>query len=180
MNKILSRSYIPAGHLLIREGDEAYKAYYLESGMLEVYRIKSDRSEQRISTIGPGEIVGEFAFFGDQNIRTANVRALEDCTIVSLTLDQINAYIDTMEKPARALFKILMQRLVRANEELTGEFKTVRHLNEASRYAVDTLRTRAADGDELVAFDNEILPLLNQLIEAIREFEKRQDSKAGL
>lgn len=60
---------VPAGAVLTREGALAREVMVVAEGDADV-----DRSGVHIGTIGPGEILGELAFFGDHR-RTATVRA---------------------------------------------------------------------------------------------------------
>jgi len=80
---------VPAGHVLLREGDVADAAYIVVEGELSVYRILAgERVELR--RLGPGEAVGETAIFR-QSTRTANVEAVTTSRVARVT----KTYLDT-------------------------------------------------------------------------------------
>jgi CRP-like cAMP-binding protein len=178
--KLLNRAFVSKGKTIITEGDAANKAFFIESGQVEVFRKNAKGEEQRLSLVGAGEIVGEFAFFEEAQKRTANVRAASDCVIIALTLKDVQRYMDGMDKPARALFKILLNRLKRANDQLVNKYDSAVHLNEACRIACDNLYKNAADTESRENFENNIRPVLNTLLEAVNNYEKMEQAKKGL
>ena len=181
MSTLLNRRFVPKDTMLIHENDEAHTAFFVENGVLEVFRTTRGGKEQRISTIGPGEIAGEMAFFGaDENTRTASVRVLEPATIITLGADNMKAMMDALDKPARALFKIMLDRTKRGNDQLIGRFTSVQHLNEMSKMTVDHIRREMKSGEERDEFDETVLPKLNDLIIAMRDFERMRQAAKGL
>lgn len=180
MSKLLNRKFVLANRVIIQEGDTAHKAFFIESGRVEIYRVGSDGNEQSIGTVGEGEIVGELAFFSNKNERIANVRTIEDTTFVALTQRDIQQFIDTMDKPARAFFKLLMNRLKRANDQLIQNFTSPQHLSEAARITAENIRNTSLDAESEDRFDTSVTPLLKVLLEALREFEKTENAKRGL
>lgn len=174
MSRLLNRVFVPKGKKIISEGDIAQKAFFIESGKLEVYRTNDKGEDQRLSLVGAGEIVGEFAFFAEGQKRTANVRTFEDSTVISLTLSDIQRYMEGMDKPARALFKILLDRLKRANDQLVEKYSTPTHVNEVCRIACKTIENKITTTESREQFQDTVRPVLNALIEAMSDFERKQ------
>jgi NTE family protein len=73
--------WVPRGTTLLREGDPADKLYLVVSGRFFVI---PTGKEEAIAEIGPGEPIGELAFFAGVR-RTANVVAARDSKILALT-----------------------------------------------------------------------------------------------
>jgi CRP/FNR family cyclic AMP-dependent transcriptional regulator len=65
-----------AGDVLFRLGDPAEHLYILAAGTVEFVEIGT--------TVGPGRIFGEIAFFAPDRRRTATARCIEDCLVLSI------------------------------------------------------------------------------------------------
>jgi MFS family permease len=74
----LVRVEVPAGDVLIREGDEGDRFYVIESG-----RLTATFQDQVLSQMGPGDPFGEIALLRDVP-RTATVTADEDSVLLAL------------------------------------------------------------------------------------------------
>lgn len=101
---------------LMREGDDSNSMYYLNSGVLGVYKRKGDH-EQRIGTIRAGELVGEMSFL-DNEPRSASVQALEECEITVIPKDKLEKHIDRQPKWMKSLLTTLTERLRKANQRV--------------------------------------------------------------
>jgi CRP-like cAMP-binding protein len=66
------RTTVPAGRVLIRQGELGREAFLVVSGRVEVRR-----GGELVAELGPGEIVGENALLGDWH-RTADVVAVTE------------------------------------------------------------------------------------------------------
>jgi putative peptide zinc metalloprotease protein len=80
----LKQERIPAGEVVIREGQVGDKFYILERGKASVWRLDDDQVERKIDEKGPGQYFGEVALVSSAP-RNATVRA--ETPITSLTLD---------------------------------------------------------------------------------------------
>jgi cAMP-dependent protein kinase regulator len=80
----LKQERIPAGEVVIREGEVGDKFYILERGKASVWRLDDDQVERKIDEKGPGQYFGEVALVSSAP-RNATVRA--ETPITSLTLD---------------------------------------------------------------------------------------------
>ena len=73
---------IPAGEEFIRQDDIGDRCFVLASGQAAVLQRDED-DEIVLSTVGPGECLGELGYFSDGR-RSASVRALEDLEVLEL------------------------------------------------------------------------------------------------
>lgn len=77
--KMESRSKLPPGQLLIRQGDAPDGFYYIHSGDLRAVRSEPGRETQPLRRITGPDVVGELGFFSGQP-RAASVATLTDVT----------------------------------------------------------------------------------------------------
>lgn len=164
----------------MREGDDAGKAYFIESGSVEIYRTDAKGKEHRLSIASAGEIVGELAFFATTKTRTASARTLEGCTLVALSKEDMDKYIDTMDKPARALYKILMTRLLHMNDVLSKNFTNPQHLNEAGQITISNIREQIKNTEIRLQFDQDVVPEFNKFVGILRSFERKRQAESGM
>jgi CRP-like cAMP-binding protein len=74
---------LPAGAVIIQQGDPGDRFYLIRRGRVQITRRFDDGSEQLLAEEGPGEYFGEMALLSDAP-RTATVRALEPVVLWSL------------------------------------------------------------------------------------------------
>jgi serine/threonine-protein kinase len=111
----LPRSSVKAGSLVIREGDIGTSAYVLLGGRCEVFR-KSDPPGTPSRILGPGDIFGELALaLGGR--RTASVRAIEDCVILTIDRETLESS-GAMGGWAAALLRALARRFQELEQRL--------------------------------------------------------------
>ena len=69
---------------VIGEGDHGNALYIVVKGQIGVFHINDSGGEMQLAVLGAGDFVGETALLGD-SVRTATVRALEECTLLRIT-----------------------------------------------------------------------------------------------
>ena len=69
---------VPAGELVICEGDLERSMYLIDRGDVEIYEVSEDGTEIIYNVLGPGELFGEVGLVDGQP-RTRSVRARSDC-----------------------------------------------------------------------------------------------------
>jgi NTE family protein len=94
------RLRVRRGTVLVRQGDPANELYIVLAGR---FFVTLDGRPGVIAEIGPGEPIGELAFFGS-GTRTANVVAARDSDVLMLTRD---AYAEVMRQAPSILAGIL-------------------------------------------------------------------------
>jgi serine/threonine-protein kinase len=79
------------GEVIVRQGEDAYTAYVIESGTCEVSR-EVRGTHTAIRQIGRGDVFGETAIFTDQ-LRSATVVAIDHVVAIELTRSAFEARI---------------------------------------------------------------------------------------
>jgi CRP/FNR family cyclic AMP-dependent transcriptional regulator len=101
------RVAVPGGSWFFRQGDRGETMYVICSGLVEVRRSSSGRSES-LGRLGPGECFGEMALI-DLYPRSADVRAVEDCVAIAIG----NALLYDLYAQDPEPFTIVMMNLAR-------------------------------------------------------------------
>ena len=86
----LSRHSLRAGECLMRQGDAASEACWLEQGNLQIHATGSSHAGSRVTVLRPGALVGEAALFADVR-RGAHVEAMTPIVVWSLSAAQLDA-----------------------------------------------------------------------------------------
>jgi len=98
---------LPAGHVLMEEGEVGTEAFVVLDGVAEV-----SMGGRIVATVGPGETVGEMALI-DQRPRTATVTAVTPLRVLVVGRRHAAALLD-QPGVARGLLEILSGRLRKA------------------------------------------------------------------
>lgn len=110
ISKLVTPVNIPAGKVLVKEGDPGREFMIIVSGTATV-----KRNNRKIATLGPGDFFGELAVLAGVP-RTATVVADVDMTIEAMNRQEFSSLLD--ESPAMAK-KILVGAVKRlyANDQ---------------------------------------------------------------
>ncbi|MCL6621549.1 MAG: cyclic nucleotide-binding domain-containing protein [Syntrophobacterales bacterium] len=111
---------IPAGSLVVRQGDPPRCFYVVLSGRLEVFRETTDGIRTRLTELGPGDYFGEVALVTGQP-RTASVAAREDALLLEITKEEFDHVLDHNPKLARHIIQQLSHWLVQGDGRLERE-----------------------------------------------------------
>lgn len=85
---------VPAGTVIMTEGDRTTALYLIESGAVTVFRaIGEDGDERVLATLSPGMTLGEMALLDGQP-RSASARAATECQLVEIDPEPILALPD--------------------------------------------------------------------------------------
>ncbi|MES3013522.1 MAG: cyclic nucleotide-binding domain-containing protein [Pseudomonadota bacterium] len=125
-----------AGKVLFHKGDRGDRLYLLADGRIELPEIGS--------SIAPGQVFGEIAFFSPDRRRALTARCAEDCTVLSIDEDTVQQLY--YQNPA---FGFKMIELVAANfsadvKRLNAELTTARAEMAVLRAARDQPPTSTA------------------------------------
>jgi MFS family permease len=101
----LVRREVPAGEVVIREGDPGDRFYVLEEGEVEV-----SAAGKQVATLGPGDWFGEIALLRDVP-RTATVTAATHSVVWSLERDEFLAGVTGHTDSAEAVDAVVGARL---------------------------------------------------------------------
>jgi NTE family protein len=103
------RLELPAGGILVHQGDAADSLYFLETGRLRVL-IETPSGRKAVAQIEAGEPVGELAFFGG-GTRTATLQASRDSVVMVLDRDSYDAVVAAFPQLVPAILTAVTQRL---------------------------------------------------------------------
>ena len=101
---------LPAGSVLVDQGDPGTSCYVILSGVAGVYV----RGEY-VASSGPGSMVGEIALI-DHRPRTATVVADSDLDLLQFDSAAFRTLLDEMPKASERVMMLLRARLERAAE----------------------------------------------------------------
>jgi CRP-like cAMP-binding protein len=96
---------VPAGKVLVEQGDTGRECYVLVSGNATV-----KRNNKKIGTLGPGDCVGELSLL-DHGPRTATVVTDSDTDLLVLGSRQFAGVLDEVPTMARKLMAALAARV---------------------------------------------------------------------
>ena len=111
----LTETKIRRGDVLFSEGGSGDRLYIVTEGKLKLGRTSADGRENLLAILGPGQMFGELSLF-DPGPRSATVTAVTDCTMQSLSHDELGEWLDGRPEVARGLLTQLAGRLRRAND----------------------------------------------------------------
>lgn len=115
------------GDYLFREGDASDTMFVIKAGKLAILKSKGT-SEIMLAELGPGDMVGEMAFF-DQKPRSASARASTDTTIIELPFKALNAQFKTFPEWAKAIMRTVNNHLRNANQKIKSLEKSDEETN---------------------------------------------------
>lgn len=89
---MMCRNVYPEGAYIFHEGDRADELFIIATGEVEIIKREQEtRNHHRLTTLQSGASIGEVALL-DGNARSASVRALNDCELLSLRIDDLQAH----------------------------------------------------------------------------------------
>ncbi len=104
------------GQILFREGDPSDAMYVIKSGRLAILKNKGN-SEIVLAELGPGDMLGEMAFF-DNKPRSAGAKAIDKTTVIELPFKALHAQFKTFPEWLRAVVKTVNNHLRMANQRI--------------------------------------------------------------
>lgn len=172
---ILERRFVPAGTLVIKQGEEGNCAYLIQSGSVRVY---SEHEGKRVdlAKLGSGQIFGEMALIFNEN-RSASVVAVEDCTFIILTRQTLKQKLDRSDPTVRAIVTMLTQRVLSANNEVMNKKSGIQDLVDTTRVIYQNTYA-ALPKNQQRTFQNAVLPKLDDFFSAVRSFRERYPEKS--
>lgn len=179
MNKdtiILERRFVPAGTLIIKQGEQGNCAYLIQSGHVRVYT-EHDGKRVELAKLGSGQIFGEMALIFNEN-RSASVSALEDCNLIILTRQTLQQKLDRSDPTVRAIVTMLTQRVISANNEVMNKKAGLQELIDTTRIIYQNTYATLPKSQQRT-FQNAVLPKLDDFFNAVRSFRERFPAKSG-
>jgi CRP-like cAMP-binding protein len=103
-------------------------------------------------------------------LRSATVEAAEDCTLVVITRDTLNAKLKKSDPTVRAIMGMLMERLQRGNDALLNKAGSIDELLDMVRHVYNNLQ-QSLSGEKRQKLDMVVRPKLEDLLAAIKTFQ---------
>ena len=116
-------SAVPAGKVIMEEGEALDRLFIVLAGHVEVYLPEGAHrvAAVRLTVLKPGDCFGEYAFV-DREPASASIRAMGDVEIYAIDFDLLQRFLDEHPTVAaivyRNLLHILVKRLRDSNAEL--------------------------------------------------------------
>lgn len=167
--KLLNRDVYYRGKDIIQQGEEGFRAYYIEAGRVEVL-VEEAGHLLKVAELGPGDIFGEMALINHEP-RTATVRAIDDVTVTIISRDEIEGKIKRIEdKAIRALINVLAERLRVSTHEQMQHYKSLSEFQDRVTGIVDKAHA-GVDSKKRDAFRREVEPLLADLQSVLDRYQ---------
>jgi CRP-like cAMP-binding protein len=103
------RKRFPAGELILHEGDLGQRAYLVETGLVEISRLRGDRRVV-LGRVGPGGIFGELALI-DGNARVADAKAITETVCLVVPGDVFREKLEKADPFIRAMLRIMARNI---------------------------------------------------------------------
>lgn len=116
--------------IIYHQGDNANYFCYLKKGRVKVYMTSADGMEKVLNTAGPGELLGEGAFF-DKKPRVSSAGALTDAEVIMIDEEKLTGLISRYPRLAFELLEILSNRI----RLLSSQLDSVTFLRADARIA---------------------------------------------
>lgn len=110
------------GDVLFRENDPSDAMYVIKSGKIAIMKVKGS-SEIQLAELGPGDMLGEMAFF-DNKPRSAGAKALSNAEVIELPFKALNAQFKTFPEWLKAIMRTVNTHLRNANTKIKNLEKT--------------------------------------------------------
>jgi CRP-like cAMP-binding protein len=105
---------VPAGHVLVDQGQAGREAFVIVDGSATVRR-----NGKKVTTLGPGSVVGELSLL-DHGPRTATVVADTDTTVLVVDQRHFLAVLDEVPALAHKLLATLATRIREFDRQYYG------------------------------------------------------------
>ncbi len=124
------------GEAIIRQGDPGAELYIVQRGHVAINVGRSEtHSVAELARLGPGEFFGEMSLMTGEK-RAATVRAFTDCEIVEVGKDAFQTVIASDPKLVEPITRILLDRQLAIEENLTARAKRSQTMTEATKQAL--------------------------------------------
>jgi len=118
--KVLDRRVYREGHVIFREGEQAWAAFLVESGSVDIVKNADGPSPMHLATIGAGDLFGEMGLI-DGSPRSATASAAEMTVLRVINEREFHRLLTTAEPGLVALLKVILRRLRTTNDALADQ-----------------------------------------------------------
>lgn len=121
--RLAEEMVLEVGDVLFEEGSQGDRAYVIEEGALEVFKM-SNRREVLLAVLGPGQVLGEMALL-ENRPRNATVRAQERSRLWTLDQVQLQQLMNRSASAAKSMFYTMLARWRKIESQLRQSEKMV-------------------------------------------------------
>jgi CRP/FNR family cyclic AMP-dependent transcriptional regulator len=107
---------LKAGEILFKEGEASDSMYVIKKGRLSVFKLKGTQ-EVELAEVGPGQMIGEMAFF-DRKPRSAGVKATSETEIIELPFSSLQTQYEAFPQWLKSIVKTINEHLRDANKRI--------------------------------------------------------------
>jgi CRP/FNR family cyclic AMP-dependent transcriptional regulator len=109
---------IPAGEIILHEGDDAQSAYFVLSGKVEVFRLALSGREQVLALLSAGQGFNTAPFFLEEKKNQASVRALDQSSVMAIPAIQFMSLLNELPDFNRLVLRDYSQRLKQLTDKV--------------------------------------------------------------
>ncbi len=118
-DKVLERKVFQAGEIIFKEGDEGIRAYVVQAGGVEIYKLK-DGKRVVLGVVGPGGIFGEMALIDDVP-RMAYAAAVDVTTVILISRQMLEEKLSKADPFLRGLINVFASNLRAVAQRTVGD-----------------------------------------------------------
>jgi CRP/FNR family cyclic AMP-dependent transcriptional regulator len=170
-HNVLERRFYPKGKIIVKEGEEAFVAFIIQSGIVSVFSEK-DGKKVEFSKLKTGDIFGETSLIMNAP-RSASVEAIEDCNMIVIRRDDFEKKLTKSDATIKAVVEMLSKRILNSNAEMIKSKGVnidsfISLLNQLFR---DLLQ--AMPDEDKGDFKEQAFPVLGDLIKVIEKYRDK-------
>ena len=103
--------------ILFMEGDVGDAIYFIEYGLVKIFKTSSQGQEKTLALLKRGDFFGEMAVF-NQSLRSASARIMKDSKLLVMGLEEFQEILTDNSDLALKIVATLAKRLKKANQEI--------------------------------------------------------------
>lgn len=109
-SRVLERKVFYPAQVIFKQGEQGDRAYLIQEGVVEIFKVNSTGEEQVLGTLRNGELFGEMALV-DNKPRMANARAVENTSVVIISRDAFQEKLAKSDPFVRGLLNIFVKHI---------------------------------------------------------------------
>ncbi len=169
------------GDRLFSEGDPGDAAYIVESGSVGIYK-DLEGENIHLATLHQGELFGEMAVI-DGSPRMASAVVMEDCVVVKIAADLLDAKLKKTDAFLSALIKILVTNLREVHRAYMRRPRSVNDYINALAFHAKGLQKYVDSSEGADSRDRalELLESVDFAVKTLRDFfSQRSDRRKNV
>jgi serine phosphatase RsbU (regulator of sigma subunit) len=144
---------IPAGAVLMREGEPGDRCYVVLDGQVEIVKALGTADERLLSRYGAGELFGEMSLLNPDHRRSASVRTQLPALLLEITRNDFDALLARQPTFAYEMGRMLSRRL---RDTVDATIRDLQAKNRELIEAYQALQAAQLETVEKEAFDREL------------------------